>query len=170
MSKIYFFLLFLICFDCFAKASPICKKHFNEFKEYYQIPDGVLETISHIESKKYPWAINVQGRSYYFVNKQIAVKVVENLIEKGIRNIDIGCMQINYRVHGKNFRNIEEMFEPRNNVNYSAYFLRKNFEEFRDWQKAISAYHSRTEHLGKLYYSRFQNFFHKENEINAGKL
>lgn len=64
---------------------------------------------------------------HIFVNKQIAVKIVENLIEKGIRNIDIGCMQINYKVHGKHFRNIEEMFEPRNNVNSFSLFFEKEF-------------------------------------------
>ena len=73
----------------------------------------------------WPWTINVEGEGRYFDTKQAAVDGVRALIRSGVYSIDIGCMQLNYRWHGENFRSVEHILEPERNISYAARFLRR---------------------------------------------
>ena len=54
------------------------------------------------------------------------------------RNIDVGCMQINYKFHGHNFKNLNHILNPEENVKYAAEFLKKLFKRHKSWNEAIS--------------------------------
>ncbi len=41
----------------------------------------------------------------------------------GATLIDLGCMQINHHYHAEHFKSVEEMLDPRRNVDYAARFL-----------------------------------------------
>ncbi|MBN8828951.1 MAG: transglycosylase SLT domain-containing protein [Sphingobacteriia bacterium] len=140
-----------------------CKPYFKRASSDFGIPNGVLQTVSHIEARKHPWTINVKGKGYYFKTKEYAVDYVNKLIKAGYKNIDIGCMQVNFKYHGKNFTNLEEMFEPEINVTYAAKFLSTNYKEFKDWKKAVAAFHSKEERLGQVYLGKFLRDFHTFN-------
>ena len=43
----------------------------------------------------------------------------------GVTNIDVGCMQLNYRWHNKFFSNLSEMINPIKNVDYGAKVFKK---------------------------------------------
>ncbi|MBN8829002.1 MAG: transglycosylase SLT domain-containing protein [Sphingobacteriia bacterium] len=156
-------ILFIIVTSKLSSADSSCKAHFKQAAKLYEIPNGILQTVSLIEARKHPWTINVKGKGYYFKTKEYAVAYVSKLIKAGHKNIDIGCMQINYKFHGSNFSSIEEMFEPETNVTYAARFLSQNFKEFKDWRRAIAVFHSREETLGQVYLGKFLRDFHTFN-------
>jgi len=131
-----------------------CMVHILHLEHHHQIPQGLLFAIAKTESGKkiqdlrenlpWPWAVNVEGKSFFFTSQAEAINKVEELVKKGIRNIDVGCMQINYHHHGNQFKSIADMFNPRLNVKYGAEFLTKLRREYGSWTKAVGLYHSAT--------------------------
>ena len=49
--------------------------------------------------------------------------VLEDKLDAGLINIDVGVMQLNYRWHGGEFDNLGEMLTPESNINYAAKLL-----------------------------------------------
>jgi soluble lytic murein transglycosylase-like protein len=153
-----------------------CSRLFSNFEKKYQIPRDTLHSISlqetgkaHPSHKKmivWPWVINLAGRSLYFNTKAETVYFVKQELKKGKKNIDLGCMQINWMHHGHNFRSVEHALEPRINVHFGAMFLRKKFEQVGNWHKAIAHYHSATPKLGEKY---SQSVFKIANNLDANK-
>jgi hypothetical protein len=160
-----FFLLFsnisYAVIDYAMIQSLKCSRLFSTFEKKYQIPRDTLHSISlqetgksHPEHKKmivWPWTVNSEGRAFYFDTKADAAYFVKTELKKGKKNMDLGCMQINWMYHGHNFRSVEHAFEPRINVHFSAIFLKKKFEQTGNWHKAIAHYHSATPKLGEKY-------------------
>ena len=56
--------------------------------------------------------------------------------------IDIGCMQINHHYHGANFRSLEAMFDPAQNIDYAARFLHDLKEREKTWTMAVARYNA----------------------------
>jgi soluble lytic murein transglycosylase-like protein len=54
-----------------------------------------------------------------------------------VRNIDVGCMQVNLGYHGKAFADLEAAFDPATNVAYAARFLSELFSKRRSWALAV---------------------------------
>ena len=70
---------------------------------------------------------------------------------RGVRSIDVGCLQVNLMYHPAAFASLDEAFDPRINAAYAARFLNTLYAERRDWAHAIAAYHSETPALGDAY-------------------
>ena len=64
-----------------------------------------------------------EGEGRYFPTKNEAVAAVRELQLRGIRNVDVGCMQVNLMHHGDAFESIEAALEPEINVAYGARYL-----------------------------------------------
>ena len=92
----------------------------------------------------WPWAVMAEGRGRYLPTKAAAIAEVRGLQANGVRNIDVGCMQINLFYHPDAFRSLEEAFDPATNVAYAADYLRELFYEKGSWQEAAGRYHSAT--------------------------
>lgn len=147
-----------------------CMNYFEYFEEKYKIPKHLLRSISTIESGRWnqkaglylpwPWAVNQGGKAYYYSTKEEAIEGVKSMLARGITNIDIGCMQINLHHHPEAFNNLNQAFEPKDNIEYASNFLRNNYESFSSWKKAVAAYHSLSE-LGINYASKVYNIFLK---------
>jgi hypothetical protein len=58
-----------------------------------------------------------------FPTKAKAIAHVRELQARGVRNIDVGCMQINLRHHPNAFPDLETAFDPEMNTAYAAQFL-----------------------------------------------
>lgn len=56
--------------------------------------------------------------------------------------IDLGCMQINHRYHGDQFRSVDDMLDPRRNVDYAARFLAQLHAKHETWSMAVARYHA----------------------------
>ncbi|MFA7430008.1 MAG: hypothetical protein WCZ23_07615, partial [Rhodospirillaceae bacterium] len=97
------------------------------------MPAHMLTALSHVESGRWdsgrqekvawPWTINAAGEGKIFPNKAEAVAEVRRLQAKGVRSIDVGCMQINLFYHGKAFPDLDTAFDPASNVAYAIEFL-----------------------------------------------
>ncbi len=142
--------------------SELCMQNFARAERANGIPRDVLMAIAATESGRWhdgtqmalpwPWTANAAGKGYYFASKREAIDKVNKLRAQGIKSVDVGCMQVNLIHHPDAFASLEHAFDPAMNVAYAAKFLRANYEDEKDWKKAISAYHSRTSHLGQDYF------------------
>ena len=90
----------------------------------------------------WPWTINAAGEGQYFDSKEDALAATRQLIEDGLRSIDVGCMQINLRYHPDAFATLEDAFDPARNVAYGASYLRQLHRLQGSWPKAVERYHS----------------------------
>lgn len=137
-----------------------CSNYFEYIEEKHNLPKHLLRSISAVETGRWhsqsqlyffwPWAVNQGGRAYYYATKEEAIAGVKKMLEKGLTSIDIGCMQINLHHHSDAFINLDQAFEPKDNIEYAAYFLKRNYHKYYNWFQAIASYHSQTE-IGKSY-------------------
>ena len=95
--------------------------------------------------------IDAGGQSRLKDSKAEAVQQVQALQSKGIRNIDIGCFQINLQQHPNAFADLDQAFDPTANAQYAARFLSSLHGRFENWRDAVAAYHSVTPSLGNPY-------------------
>ena len=123
-------------------------------------PNALLPSIARIESGKlqgdlgvraWPWTLNQAGKGMYFETREDAMEYLREAVASGVTNIDIGCMQINYRWHKDEFSSLEEMMNPVANTRYAATFLRRLYDRHKDWEIATRYYHSPKEERGKWY-------------------
>jgi soluble lytic murein transglycosylase-like protein len=118
------------------------KRLIKSTEEQYGIPSGLLEAIAFVESGINNHVINIAGKAVIATNNNEALKVISDARENGIRNIDVGVMQLNYRWHSKSFANIQEMLNPKNNIECAAKFLLSLKKQYGTWYAAICNYHS----------------------------
>ena len=125
------------------------------------IPVHLLRSIALAESGRWdasssrtvawPWTINAEGVGHFFPSKAAAIAFVHKLRARGVRSIDIGCMQINQVWHAGAFATLEEAFEPEKNVAYAARHLAELKDDRKTWTEAVGYYHSATPELGQRY-------------------
>jgi hypothetical protein len=116
---------------------------------------GLLAAIARTESGRpipplpgvqpWPWAVNADGAAMYFDSKQAAVAWTRNALDRGARQVDVGCMQINLQAHARSFATLDQAFEPSSNADYAARFLLQlRSDAAGNWYEATGWYHSRT--------------------------
>ena len=147
---IYFcFIIFLIPNNLNA-SSNFCEEAIQTVEKKYNIPYKLLSAISLTETGRtidgnfvsWPWSFNVSGKTVLFENEDNARKFLKEKIKKNLNNIDIGCMQINYKYHNKRFKNLDDILNPLSNVDWAAKYLKSLFSKYKSWNTAISRYHS----------------------------
>ncbi len=129
-----------------------------------RIPDKLMPAISRVESgrldpatkqvRAWPWTINVEGAGFFFDSKEQAIDAVRTLQSRGVRSIDVGCMQVNLMHHPTAFASLDEAFEPAANARYAARFLSALFRQTGDWNLATANYHSANAERGEDYQRR----------------
>lgn len=147
-----------------ARTAGICDHAARRAAQTHDVPLDVLRAISRVETGRavdgqlapWPWTINVEGKGFWFSSEYEAKTYLFNIFKAGKRSFDVGCFQINYRWHGKAFRSIDAMFDPLENAQYAARFLKKLHAELGSWTAAAGAYHSRTPDLAQAYSGRFR--------------
>ena len=103
----------------------------------------------------WPWAVNADGGAYYFDSKASAVAWVRAALDRGVRQVDVGCMQINLQSHPRAFTGLEDAFDPASNADYAARFLLQlQRDAGGNWYSATGWYHSRTPLLAGDYRER----------------
>jgi hypothetical protein len=139
----------------------ICPAAVNAAERLNAIPLHLLRAISKAESGRWheekqvniawPWTVTSGAAGKFFDTKAEAVAEVEFLMTKGVRNIDVGCMQINLKAHANAFATIEDAFDPAANAAYGGKYLKTMHRRTSNWLKAAGSYHSMTPHLGIKY-------------------
>lgn len=132
----------------------LCAEEIARTEAAERIPSQLLTAISKVESGRWeetteanlawPWTVMAEGRGRYLATKAAAIAEVERLRAAGVRNIDVGCMQVNLMHHPDAFDSLEQAFDPAENVAYAAHFLRLLKDQQQSWIKAVGSYHSRT--------------------------
>ena len=155
-----------------------CEYLAKDAEKKYELPENILLSISRVESgyqkvdgiiRAWPWTLNAGGDSAYFKTKKAALKSLKKRIESGVTNIDVGCMQINYRWHNKFFSNLGDMINPIKNVDYGARFLKKLFQRHGSWEKAVKYYHSSKSKFNVRYYKKVKAIWKRENNESSLK-
>jgi hypothetical protein len=110
-----------------------------------------------------PWSINVEGKPYRFSSKQQAIEAVRKFQHRGVKSIDVGCMQINLKHHPRAFQSLEQAFDPQTNIAYAARFLKQLMKTYQSWNKAVGAYHSLTPHYSDRYKNKVFHYWQRLN-------
>ena len=129
-----------------AFALGVCEVEMAKAAHRHSVPLQVLYSVGLTESGKHgfmlPYAMNVEGRTVLATSLQEAMRQFWVLRAKGSGLIDIGCMQVNYRYHQKEFAGVADMFQPARNVDYAARFLKKLHGREGSWTMAVARYNA----------------------------
>jgi hypothetical protein len=127
------------------------------------MPAGLLGAIAKVETGRrapdgsvqpWPWSYNAAGDGRYAASQAEALQEVRAIQARGVRSIDIGCMQINLLHHPNAFPSLEAGFDPVTNIAYAVRFLRELHARTGDWNQAVAMYHSATPERGLVYQQR----------------
>jgi hypothetical protein len=150
--------------SCFAQTAAL--------ERSAAIPRHLLTAVSLAESGRWnarrrenvawPWTVTAGGKGRFFATKAAALAAVRELRAGGVRNIDVGCMQVNLHYHGDAFTDLEHALDPAHNVAYGAQFLRALFEQTGSWTQAAGYYHSRTPKRTRAYRSKIVRLWDQE--------
>jgi len=139
-------LLSALFFNVGRADESICEREMIRAARENEIPVAVLYAVALTETGQkgvlQPYAMNIEGRPEFNANLTAAIQKFEGARQSGAKLIDIGCMQINHHFHGRKFLSLEEMFEPRHNVDYAARFLKALNRTEGSWTGAVARYHA----------------------------
>jgi hypothetical protein len=122
---------------------------------------GLLHAIAMVESghsdpdtgerQPWPWTINAEGAGSYYPTKEAAIDAARALQGRGVRSMDVGCLQVNLMHHPDAFASLDEAFDPGSNATYAAGFLTSLFVRTGTWSDAAAGYHSLNPERGLPY-------------------
>ncbi|MGH1369714.1 MAG: transglycosylase SLT domain-containing protein [Maritimibacter sp.] len=162
----------LSSFAAAKDASVVCDHAAAVAASSRGVPISVLKAISLTETgrasngavRPWPWTVNMEGKGVWFEQEDDARAYVYQHYKRGARSFDVGCFQLNYKWHHKEFDSLDDMFDPIKNAEYAADFLKSLYTELGSWEKAAGAYHSRTPEHAVPYQQNFSNF--RENLVD----
>jgi hypothetical protein len=189
-SRVPFFIRFLLAFAaCMAVTTAAaresrapqgldrgdavaCADAARTAERDHKFPLAVMRAIALAESSRWlgaepariawPWTVTAGGDGRYFATKAEAIAHVRALRRDGVRNIDVGCMQINLMHHPDAFESLQHAFDPNRNAAYAAAFLARLYDKSRSWSHAIGLYHSATPDKGQRYRRRVEKLWDSE--------
>jgi len=102
----------------------------------------ILVSVAYVESGLNPYAVDVDGRAYFFKDKRNAVRAVKRYISE-YQSVDIGLMQVNYEIWGRYLNlPVSLLFNPKINILIGAYILSHYIKKYGYSWKTIGRYHS----------------------------
>jgi soluble lytic murein transglycosylase-like protein len=129
-----------------AKEPNVCEREMLQAARKYDVPLGMLYAVGLTETGRrgslQPFALNIEGPSFFAANLGEALRRFEDARKHGARLIDIGCMQIDHHFHANHFPSLEAMFDPHGNVDYAARFLKDLKIREGSWTLAAARYHA----------------------------
>ena len=146
--------------DLPASPSALCRSAIIAAERSTGVPDRLMQSIGAVESGRrnadgtvsaWPWTINAEGVGSYFATKGEAMAAVTALRARGVRSVDVGCMQVNLMYHAEAFSSLEEAFDPGANARYAGQFLQTLLAKTGSWPGATAGYHSLTPEIGADY-------------------
>ncbi|MBC8337603.1 MAG: transglycosylase SLT domain-containing protein [Alphaproteobacteria bacterium] len=150
----------------------ICTRESTSTEQRLNIPRHLLNAISRAESGRWnkarranvawPWTVTSGGKGRFFDTKAEALAEVEFLMTEGVRNIDVGCMQVNLYYHASAFESLAEALDPATNVTYGASYLKTLHSVTGDWARAAGFYHSKTPERNAPYREKVLAFWREQ--------
>jgi hypothetical protein len=181
MGRVLLFLLALCCLARAAAAEPsvamaepgvvlaqsaaapgvLCQHAAAAAARAHGVPASLMAAIGQVESGRrdqpgasvlpWPWTIDAEGQGVFYDSEPQAIAAAQALQARGVRSIDVGCMQVNLLHHPHAFADLAQAFDPAANADYAARFLRELFDQTGTWPKAAAMYHSATPELAADY-------------------
>lgn len=161
MARIPALLLLLVLLPAPAVARTAdCEALAEEAARAEGIPAGLLAAISRVETgrsdgngavRAWPWTLNQGGQGSYLDSRAEAEAKLMAVVAGGVTNVDVGCMQLNWKWHAQAFTDASHMMDPYANTAYAARFLRALHDQLGDWDAATRAYHSMDPERGAAY-------------------
>ena len=182
------FLSGLLCLACLrALADPIvmppaspgllCRQAIEAAGRAHAVPLGLMAAIGRVESGRrdrvsralhpWPWTVDAEGQGTFYDSKDEAIAAVRALQARGVRSIDVGCMQVNLLHHPDAFSSLEEAFDPAANADYAGRFLVELHGQTGAWPAATALYHSATPDVGAAYQQKVMAVW-PEEQLLAG--
>lgn len=131
-----------------VRATPpvSCEREIAAAARRYAIPLAVFYAVGLNETgakgRLQPYAMNIDGRPSADQTLAGAMARFRDAKAAGARMIDVGCMQINHHYHGARFASLQAMFDPAENIDYAARFLRDLKARERTWTMAVARYNA----------------------------
>ncbi|PZO81806.1 MAG: lytic transglycosylase [Mesorhizobium amorphae] len=129
-----------------TSATNACENEILRAAQRYSIPAGILYAVglteTGVKGSLQPFALNIAGKAVFAKSRAEAVRLAEEAAARGVRLVDLGCMQINRRWHGQHFASLDAMLDPAANVDYAARFLSDLNRRHEGWTMAVARYHA----------------------------
>jgi soluble lytic murein transglycosylase-like protein len=123
-----------------------CEREVARAARVHGIPLGVLYAVGLTETGRrgtlYPYALGAEGQTVFAKDLDDAMVNFEAMRRRGVKLIDLGCMQINHYYHGDKFDSVRAMFDPAKNVDYAARFLKELKQREGSWTMAVARYNA----------------------------
>jgi hypothetical protein len=159
------------------ETHSICAAAIGDAERERKIPNDLLTAIAQTESGRWdagreavfawPWTVTNGPDGRFFPTKAKAIAHVRDLQARGVRNIDVGCMQINLRHHPNAFTDLETAFDPEVNTAYAAQFLNGLFKTHKSWGEAIRRYHSKNTKFNRPYHEKVARAWNAARQNSA---
>lgn len=138
--------IFSLAGSAAALAGNPCEPEILRASQRYGVPVGILYAVGLTETGNkgslQPNALNIEGKAVFPRSRQDALVLFRKARSEGKTLIDLGCMQINHRFHGDQFASVDDMLDPRQNVDYAARFLLTLHGKHDTWSMAVARYHA----------------------------
>ncbi len=144
-----------------ARQSALCLTAINEAADANGLPRALMTAISRVETGRpmpvtgerqpWPWTVNADGEALFFDTRDAAVAETARRLARGAKFVDIGCMQVDLRLHPSAFPTLQAAFNPAANADYAARLLIALRGARPNWQAAAGLYHSATPARGEPY-------------------
>lgn len=124
----------------------ICEAEIARASAKFGVPLPILYAVGLTESggsgTLQPLLVATKTVSYVGKNLPDAIRKFNEIRATGTELIDLGCLQANYYWHKAEFRSLEEMFDPRANVEQAARFLSELYKRHGSWVMAAARYNA----------------------------
>ncbi len=143
-----------------ANPGIACRQAIAAAEAAEHVPHELMQAIGRVESGRpnghggvdpWPWSINVEGAGHVYATKAQAIAAVLRYEARGVRSIDMGCMQVNLLHHPHAFATLQQAFDPVANAAYAGRFLASLHAATGSWAAATADYHSQTPAIGAAY-------------------
>lgn len=151
--------------DWLVSQSTQCRTAIAVAEAKYHLPPALLGSIAKVESGRpigsdgrvqpWPWTIDADGQALFLDSRAAAVAWARQGLQRGVRFMDVGCMQVDLQLHPNAFASLDQAFDPAANTDYAARYLRSLYDEAHgNWNLAVGWYHSHTVDLAVDYRDR----------------
>lgn len=131
-------------------AYPPIPPAYRHVAESLAIPPAILYGVAIQESVMrwgavalpWPWTLNVRAVPRRYEAYGAAVADLERVLAQGVRNVDCGTMQVNWRHHADKLRTPALALEPWHNLRVAGSILLERRAATPSWVDAVGAYHS----------------------------
>ncbi|TCT07916.1 transglycosylase SLT domain-containing protein [Aquabacter spiritensis] len=124
----------------------VCEAEIAHASQKFGVPLAILYAVGLTESggsgTLQPLLVATKTISYVGKSRADAIRRFHEIRATGTELIDLGCMQANYYWHKAEFKSLEEMFDPRANVEQAARFLAVLRKRHGSWIIAAARYNA----------------------------